>query len=242
MFEYIESIEKDKVIQNHVIDSSYKYIVKKIDQTDGEYYTLTSSYDGNIIKTVTKPKQQLFKLPAHTNSIYALDYNEIDDIIVSGSHDKSIKLWSGREKCILINKLINNNKNLLIQNGGGQLQLWKIDLVHRNQIKLDKYNIDDVLIFYQVNQGQNLILFQYQCINILNNQGQIINNFNYIPGDVKTFVYCKQLESAKFIQILAQKILNRTISYLFDLRFSSVSSSQDMLEKQPEKQSYHKLF
>ena len=38
----------------------------------------------------------MFKLIGHTNRIYAIDYNDKDEIIVSGSDDKSIKLWNCR--------------------------------------------------------------------------------------------------------------------------------------------------
>ena len=44
-------------------------------------------------------------MQGHTGGIKALEYNEIDDVIISGSQDKSIKLWSGKDKRILINKV-----------------------------------------------------------------------------------------------------------------------------------------
>ena len=38
----------------------------------------------------------MFKLTGHTDWIFAIDYNDKDQIIVSGSYDKSIKLWNCR--------------------------------------------------------------------------------------------------------------------------------------------------
>ena len=46
----------------------------------------------------------MFKLTGHTNFIRAFDYNDKDDIIISGSIDKSIKLWNCRNQSIIINK------------------------------------------------------------------------------------------------------------------------------------------
>ena len=36
----------------------------------------------------------MFKYTIHTEFIVAIDYDEINDMIISGSHDKSIKLWN----------------------------------------------------------------------------------------------------------------------------------------------------
>ena len=44
-----------------------------------------------------------------TKYIRAIDYNEKDEIIVSGSDDKSIKLWDCRNSRIIIYKEQSNN-------------------------------------------------------------------------------------------------------------------------------------
>ena len=40
----------------------------------------------------------------HTDIIQTIDYNQIDDIIISGSWDGSIKLWRCDIRSIIINK------------------------------------------------------------------------------------------------------------------------------------------
>ena len=48
---------------------------------------ITCSNDKSIIKTDFKSKQLIFKLTGHTDTIIAIDYNDKDEIIVSGSAD-----------------------------------------------------------------------------------------------------------------------------------------------------------
>ncbi|KAM3137497.1 hypothetical protein pb186bvf_010470 [Paramecium bursaria] len=91
-------------------------------------FIITTCYDKMIIKTDTKYKKQ---------------YNQIDNIIISGSYDKSIKLWSCIDNSIFINKVnvlqiqfINSRQNLLSLDLKGKLVEWKIDLVKRDFIQL----------------------------------------------------------------------------------------------------------
>ena len=47
----------------------------------------------------------MLKIEAHNNHINGLDYNKRLDIIASGSNDTSIKLWSGNDGTLIIEKL-----------------------------------------------------------------------------------------------------------------------------------------
>ena len=40
----------------------------------------------------------------HTDYVMAIDYNDVDDTIISGSGDKSLKLWNCKNKNIIIDK------------------------------------------------------------------------------------------------------------------------------------------
>ncbi|KAM3133140.1 WD repeat-containing protein 33 [Paramecium bursaria] len=57
---------------------------------------ITSSSDGVIIKTDTILNQQLFRIQAHNKSAFGLDYHNNLNTVVSGSEDKSIKLWNAQ--------------------------------------------------------------------------------------------------------------------------------------------------
>ena len=46
----------------------------------------------------------MFKYIVHTEFIGAIDYDDINDAIISGSNDKSIKLWDCKRQLIIINK------------------------------------------------------------------------------------------------------------------------------------------
>lgn len=46
----------------------------------------------------------MFKFIFHSDYLVAIDYNERDDILIIGSHDKSIKLWDCKLETVKINK------------------------------------------------------------------------------------------------------------------------------------------
>ena len=75
---------------------------------------MTSSYDKFIIKTDVNKKQKLLKIKAHNDNIYGLDYNKNQNIIASGSDDKSIKLWNGNDGSLIIEKLNAHNNYKII--------------------------------------------------------------------------------------------------------------------------------
>ena len=66
-----------------------------------------------IIKTDFNLKKSLLIIDAHNDYIIGLDYNKSIDVIVSGSHDKAIKLWSGKNGSLIIEK---QNAHNVIQN------------------------------------------------------------------------------------------------------------------------------
>ncbi|KAM3133767.1 hypothetical protein pb186bvf_014176 [Paramecium bursaria] len=176
---------------------------------------ITCSTDKSIIKVDIKRKKQIFKLTSHTDKILAIDYK--DEIIVSGSHDESIKLWNCRNLCMLINKeqshynvirqiqLINNNKNILSLDYEGNLYKWKIDLIRKDLIKLQQFSDQNTINnFYQVNQDQNLLLICNTYVKILNQQGETIKTIQH-GGQSDYSIYtrydCRQLDNPKYIQI-----------------------------------------
>ena len=66
-----------------------------------EYY-ITFSFK-SIIKTDFKNKNKIFNLTCDS-FFTAIDYKDKEEMIVSGSNDKCIKLWNCRNESITINK------------------------------------------------------------------------------------------------------------------------------------------
>ncbi|KAM3133589.1 hypothetical protein pb186bvf_014276 [Paramecium bursaria] len=179
-------------------------------------YLITCSIDKTIIKTDITSKQQLFKLIGHSDSICAIDYNEIDDILISGSDDRSIKLWDCKNQSILINKekshpigiyqiqLINNFQNVLSLDWYGNLYKWRIELIQKQLIKIQEFKEpNQIIYFYQINQNQNLILICNGYIKILNDQAETINQIDHQAGDFNLICQgeCRQVDDGKLIQI-----------------------------------------
>ena len=68
-------------------------------RTISNQYLITCSNVKNIIKTDIKKKTDIY--------IYislAIDYNDRDNILLVGSHDKYLKLWDCNLKTVIINK------------------------------------------------------------------------------------------------------------------------------------------
>ncbi|KAM3131954.1 Serine/threonine-protein kinase smu1 [Paramecium bursaria] len=186
-------------------------------KTIQERYLITCSYDKTIRKTDIKRKKLIFKLRGHTQFINAIDYNELKNYIISGSADKSIKLWDCNNQSIIINKmqshltsitqiqLINYKDDFYSLDDSSHLYKWRIDLNQRDFIKIqqfsDPYNIYS---FYQVNQNNNLILICEFHIKILNQQGDTINIFQHQAGNDFCVLESRQLENANFIHIRSQ--------------------------------------
>ena len=58
---------------------------------------ILTSFDSNIIKIDVNLKKKLFKIYAHIQIVFSLDYNKKLKIIASGSFDSSIKLWNSQD-------------------------------------------------------------------------------------------------------------------------------------------------
>ncbi|KAM3136066.1 U3 small nucleolar RNA-associated protein 13 [Paramecium bursaria] len=178
------------------------------------YQVLTSSVDKTVIKTDILTKQQVFKIKAHEDSIYGLDYNKLKDLIVSCSYDKSIKLWK------------NNNGELVIENKNAiNCQIKSILFINNNQL----ISLSDNINIWQIN-GKELISIktiadnnQINNISLVLNQSQVLlicKNYlkfytilgelvNTIKHDVKDFKLMRgvQLDSGKAIIIQGKKEL-----------------------------------
>ncbi|KAM3131309.1 Ski complex subunit Rec14 [Paramecium bursaria] len=153
---------------------------------------ITCSDDRSIIKTDIYSKETIFKLTGHTEWILAIDYNDIDDRIISGSKDKSIKLWNCRNQCTIIDKeqahnydirqiqFINKYQNILSLDLDGKLYKWKIDLIKNDLIRLQQISEqNEILNFFSVNQDRNLLIICNKYVKILNQQGETINTIEH---------------------------------------------------------------
>ncbi|KAM3135626.1 WD domain repeat-containing protein 55 [Paramecium bursaria] len=76
---------------------------------------LSSSFDRAVIKTHLTNKQQLLKIQAHNDRVDGLDYDWSRKIIVSCSHDRSIKFWNDYDGSLQIEKINAHNNNKLFQ-------------------------------------------------------------------------------------------------------------------------------
>ncbi|KAM3133570.1 DDB1- and CUL4-associated factor 10 [Paramecium bursaria] len=185
-------------------------------------YLITCSHDKTIIKTDIRSKQQLFKLIGHTQEIYAIDYNEINDILISGSEDRKqkhinklriITSESGMDQI----QLINNFQNVLSLDLHGNLYKWKIDLIQKQLIKIQEFqDPNKIFNFYQINQNQNLILICKGYIKILNDQAETINQIDHQAGDFDQYGLgeCRQVDDGKLIQIRSKEKIMLAIAQI----------------------------
>ncbi|KAM3142256.1 hypothetical protein pb186bvf_005665 [Paramecium bursaria] len=147
-------------------------------------YLITSSADKTIIKTDIKSGEQIFKL-IDKCYIYTIEYNDVDDIIVSGLADHSIKVWDCK------NKNVWNN-----------LYKWRVDLAQRDLIKIQEFvDPNKILNFYFYQNSQNLLLICCNYIKILDNQGESIVKIDHQAGEQFPSTDIRQIESARYINI-----------------------------------------
>ncbi|KAM3132589.1 hypothetical protein pb186bvf_015261 [Paramecium bursaria] len=190
-------------------------------------FIITCSADNTIIKTDVITKQQIFKLVGHMSYVKTIDYNDKDDIIISGSTDKSIKLWNCKTKTIIIDKLQShendiiqiqlskNKENILSLDKNGYLYNWRIDLTNKNLIKIQEFiDQNKIYTFYQVNQGQNLIMVCNKYVKILKNNGDVETMINHDCVECKYYYLldvsdrdCKQLDNMKYIITRASRTI-----------------------------------
>ncbi|KAM3129588.1 hypothetical protein pb186bvf_018339 [Paramecium bursaria] len=177
-------------------------------------YLITCSSDQTIRKTDVKRGKLIFKLIGHTQFINALDYNYANDMLLSGSGDRSIKLWDCKNKGIIINKqqahqsrivqiqFINNKQNILSLDDSSYLYKWRLDFINKDLLKLQKITDPyQIYTFCQINQNQNIILICGYHIKIINDKGDIINLIEHQAGSNFCFYESKQLDNAKYIHV-----------------------------------------
>ncbi|KAM3133139.1 WD repeat-containing protein 33 [Paramecium bursaria] len=152
---------------------------------------LTSSRDKYIIKTDVILKQQLFKIQAHNFYIYGLDYSMKLNLIASGSHDKSIKLWNAVDGSLILEKLSTQNQDKPIR----QVQF----VVNKDQlVSLDiGKNLTIWNINYKAKQLEQIQLIQdsgFFISLVLQQKFIIVSNYKFFKFYTINGEFVRQLE------------------------------------------------
>ncbi|KAM3133150.1 hypothetical protein pb186bvf_014726 [Paramecium bursaria] len=171
---------------------------------------LTVADEKEIIKTDINNKKQLLQIQAHNNDINGLDYNKRLEIIASGSDDKSIKLWSGNDGTLIIEKLnahsdqdsirqvlfIVDNNQLVSLDSNLNLIIWNINYETKKLEQLQfienvGYNISLVL------QQQYLVSVGNKFIKVYQTKGELVRQFDH---QIDNFYYCYKLDYFNTLQ------------------------------------------
>ncbi|HSC25002.1 MAG TPA: hypothetical protein VLB80_02170 [Candidatus Babeliales bacterium] len=117
----------DKDIRTAIVDDKGKHV----------FFVYSNYYDFNIIKLDTQSGQTIGHISGHFNIVKALINHNVNnsEILISGSADKTIKLWNlNNNKCMAtfdhkeVVDLLSAEKNILCSISDKNINLWDISV------------------------------------------------------------------------------------------------------------------
>ncbi|KAM3132550.1 WD repeat-containing protein 49 [Paramecium bursaria] len=184
-----------------------------------QLYIISCSDDLSIIITDIKNKKCIRQIQnAHQNSIYGLDYDQINDIIVSSSKDLSIKFFNFQNGELRINnqmshdsfimqiQLIKSNERL-ISTSFNELKIWSINLMRGQIMIIKSITQQHIFNFTSIMNDSLIVVIDQNFLNIFDESLGLVRNFLHNKEEQNTFLtyyQTSQLTSMKYILIMGQ--------------------------------------